>query len=93
MLQQCSILSAIFIVIMIFVHWKKGSPKWTKVSPYIFLTLLILDFFVLPTLVVLWTVIGSLILLESDSYTYTYIFFFTSMNFWRLVEFVMYIGP
>jgi len=43
-----NLLGAVCIFILVFIHWKKGSEMWLRVSPYIFGSLLFIAFLVMP---------------------------------------------
>ncbi len=40
--------SVICITFLLFVHWKKGPALWTKISPFIFFAVAILNYLVIP---------------------------------------------
>lgn len=40
--------SAYCIAFLVFVHWKKGSPCWVKISPFFFYTILMMNYLLIP---------------------------------------------
>lgn len=77
------------MVWLIFVHWKKGTPTWTKISPYIFFLVLIMNYIIVPGL----NIVLSIYLFISPSYTLTeqtsesFVVFFFTVCLMRVIEY------
>lgn len=88
-----SIVSAIFVTIMIFVHWQKGPAWYTRISPYLFYGIAIFTYVVSPiymftmlSILLVWTKAG----LWYDSVYYIYFLFIYMI---RMQEYFTKIRP
>lgn len=54
-----NVLGGICIFTMIFVHWKKGAPWWTRISPVLYVCLLYFSFVIMPGIVLVISMIYS----------------------------------
>lgn len=84
-----NIISLLAITFLIFIPWKKGPDFYVKISPYIFYTLMYLNYVVLP----LGNIIMSTYFTVNPNYDLkvvpleSWIIFFTIVCFSRLTEF------
>lgn len=57
-IRFANLISVILITILIFVSWKKGGPAWWgPISHKVFFVLLLVDYLVIPLIVILTTII------------------------------------
>jgi hypothetical protein len=56
-IQWQSMVDAIIIGILLFVHWRKGAAWWTNISPYIFGFLTFYDYILIPCTMVCMLII------------------------------------
>lgn len=93
MIVVSNILGAAAMFVLVFVHWKKGSELWLRISPYIFGTLLIFAFVIMPFFNValsVYLIIDSSIALV-DQQIESYVVFFQFLYLIRIFEFFTWI--
>jgi hypothetical protein len=86
LVSYASLLSTISVLIMIFVHWRKGPKWWTTYSPKIYYLLLVMVFILIP---VVCLANMTVIFVMSDNFKLVrvFAFFFTVTFLVRPVEF------
>ena len=90
-----NIVSTICTTVLLFVHWKKGSKCYRKVSPCIFLTLTLINYLVIP----IANIAMSFTLMFSDNYNWSdneyapWFLFYNVCCISRIFEFFFFIRP
>ena len=93
-IRFANLISVILITILIFVSWKKGGPAWWgPISHKVFFVLLLVDYLVIPLIVILTTIIYFAI---NENYTEikiieSFLILFSVLFTFRIFEFFTYI--
>lgn len=93
-IRIANVISAILITILIFVSWKKGGPTWwTPISHKVFFVLLIVDYLVIPLIVLLTTLIyfSTYISYKEKNILESFLILFPVLFMFRMFEFFTYI--
>ena len=81
-------ISVLCTTILIFVHWKKGSKWYVSISPYIFFTLLMIVYFVVPVTNIIFTIFCWIYPVNVVTNLYeTWVVFYFVLNFARIFSF------
>ena len=89
-----NIISALMVWFMIFIHWKKGSTRWQRISPYIFFIFFYSSYLVIPVVniaVFLYYVLGPSTFNVRDQPITSYMICFMVLYTFRLAEFYIWI--
>ena len=82
-------LSIILVIFLTFVHWKKGSKCWLRISPILFFVFLIALYIILPAIALCCVAYSCITkkLVEEFEFIYIFLVFLAVINIMRIVQF------